>query len=150
MQDLNSMKASLSAKADALEATARRLAEVNKRIDAMVVTERSADGAVVASVSSSGRLTALELDESVRELTPRAIAAKVLGCVQRAQGRIGDQVADLSRELLGDDLLGRHLVEDYRARFPAASPETPVPPAARPASAAEDDVEVAAMFRRPL
>lgn len=135
--------ADFAAKAAQLEATVARLDQVTEKINAATVTERSADGGVTVTVTSSGRVVGLQLDESVRELTPGGIASKVLQCVQRAQSRIADQVAAATQSVLGDHPLGQDIVADYRSRFPAVEPP---PEPVRPVETG-GDVDVTSMFR---
>jgi DNA-binding protein YbaB len=140
----------LAVKASELEATAARLDRLSTAIAAISVTEHADDGSVRVTATSTGRVTAIELADSVRRLTPAAIAATVLRCVQRAQARIADQVAAATQDTLGDHPAGRDIVAEYRSRFPAVSPPPSASPDAPPAAppAETDDIDVASMFQR--
>ena len=155
-QRMRPLRERMAAKASELEATAARLDALTTTIDAISVTEQVDDGNVRVTVTSTGRVTAIELTDAVRRLTPSAIAAATLTCVQRAQARIAERVADATREVLGDDPAGQHIADEYRKRFPevAQTAEPPEPPSTRkappppPPPTDADEIDVAAMFER--
>ncbi len=112
-----------------------RFCQAEQRIDRLVVTEESPDGAVRATVRSSGALVGIELSDRVRTMPPHQLASLVQTCVQRAQASAGQLVSEILDEAVPGDPLTRELSANARKAFlpqPPAAPPAPAPPAPPP------------------
>lgn len=101
------------------EAELERMREVGRRLAEVTVTERSPDGSAEVTVDHNGALTVLALGEQARRLRPAALAAVVMDCVHRAQGRIGERYEQRVRSVAGPDAEAvSQVVGRYRQRYP--------------------------------
>lgn len=97
---------------------AQRYERMQAKVAAVTVTESVADGAVRVTVSSGGEVTDLQLGDRVRQWSPAEIAAEILACMRRAQGRLAGRVSEVMAATVGDDdQAARAVVESYRRRF---------------------------------
>ncbi len=117
-----------SGRSEAATALADRVAE-------LTASATGADGAIRATVASSGVVTGLELDDRVQRMGGAALAGEILRVIRRAQARLSERVAEAVEETIGSDTeTGRAVLDSYRRRFPAepdgppASPVMPSPP----------------------
>lgn len=83
--------------------TARRADEMKDRFEAIRGRAASPRDEVRVTVETSGRLTALELDESARDLTAKDLAALILRTVGEAQRRAADESMALVAETFGPE-----------------------------------------------
>ncbi|MEU2254461.1 YbaB/EbfC family nucleoid-associated protein [Nocardia xishanensis] len=112
-----------------MERKAQRFAELQGRMTALTATETGAGGRVSVTVDSSGVPTAIDLTPTVRDMDSRALAAEILSCMRRAQGKLRPGIAELVQDVVGDDPAGAALVDGFNRRFP--EPETSAPTAQR-------------------
>ncbi|MBB4687764.1 YbaB/EbfC family nucleoid-associated protein [Amycolatopsis jiangsuensis] len=99
----------------------RVLAEDEHTTSVITAEAETADGAVHATVTGSGRLHELTLDERVRHWAPEEIAHQVVRCVQHAQSRLAQAAVDA----VAPDLPFAALAADrLRAGFPPPEGET--------------------------
>ncbi|MEV0031048.1 YbaB/EbfC family nucleoid-associated protein [Nocardia sp. NPDC050793] len=110
-----------------MERKAQRFAELQGRMTALTATETGAGGRVSVTVDSSGVPTAIDLTPTVRDMDSRALAAEILSCMRRAQGKLRPGIAELVQDVVGDDPAGAALVDGFNRRFP--EPETSAPTA---------------------
>jgi hypothetical protein len=104
-----------------------------ERIDQILVTEDSRDGAVRVTVSAAGLLTDLQLAD-------REVAAQILACVRKAQSRIPDLMRTAMLETVGTQDPNIHLVLAAVAeRFPSVPASVPPPPRADMVAGTEGD-----------
>ncbi|MBP2320602.1 DNA-binding protein YbaB [Kibdelosporangium banguiense] len=116
-----------------VEATAAGYRRMAERIEQILVTEASTDGAVRVTVSASGLLTDLQLAD-------RELAAQVLACIRKAQARIPDLMRTAMVETVGTQDPNTHLVLAAAAeRFPPLPSSAPPPPRADMVTGAEGD-----------
>jgi DNA-binding protein YbaB len=117
-----------SGRSEAATALADRVAE-------LTATATGADGAVRVTVTSSGVVTGLQLDDRVQRMGGAALAGEILRVIRRAQAGLAERVAEVVEATIGSDTeTGRAVLASYRRRFPAepegppASPVMPSPP----------------------
>jgi phenylpyruvate tautomerase PptA (4-oxalocrotonate tautomerase family) len=90
------------------------------RISDLSAEASGVDGAVRVTVTASGALTGLWLDERIHTLTAAELAHEILAAMHRAQARLVAQVADVVTATVGaGSESGRSVVDAYRQRFPA-------------------------------
>jgi hypothetical protein len=103
------------------------------RVASLTASASGAEGAVRATVASSGLLTTLELDDDVA-LTGTPLATEIMRVMRRAQAGLADRVAVAVEETVGaESETGRAVLESFTHRFPADprdldAPVMPAPP----------------------
>lgn len=113
-----------------LEQRAHQFEQLHGSMSNMTVTETSPAGRVTVTVDGNGVPTDIRLAESVRGVAPATVSAEIMTCLQRAQAKLRDQVADLVHNTVGDDAAGAQMVNQFRDRFP--DPTEPAPEPAAP------------------
>lgn len=104
--------------------SAKRYQELNERVSHLSITEKSRDGMVVVTVSSTGVLTDLVLKERWHPVPEPELAGQIMECLKRAQAKIPDLMAKVIEETLGDQDSSAHLiVADARRSFPEPPPD---------------------------
>jgi DNA-binding protein YbaB len=105
--------------AQQFEDRAQRFETMRQQVEQINVTEFVADGAVRVTVDSTGSPTDLVLSDKIRGMAPADLAAKIMTCLQRAQGRLAERVQEAMTATVGDDeQVVAHVVAGYRTRFP--------------------------------
>lgn len=103
---------------------AEQFENVRHQVEAATVTETAGNGAVRATVASSGALTELRLGDQAREMSLVELADQVRRCIQRAQARIGDRVQQIVQDTVTEDSeTARNVVASFRDRFPEPPPD---------------------------
>jgi hypothetical protein len=123
---MRSWNAQVSGRTEAAAALADRVASLS-------ASATGADGAIRATVASSGILTGLELGDV--GLTGEDLAAEILRTMRRAQAGLTERVAEAVDETVGADTeTGKAVLESFAQRFPTEpeAPVTPVMPAPPP------------------
>lgn len=116
---------------------AERFQTMREQVEQISVTESSSDGAVRVTVDSTGAPTDLVLTDKIRSMAPPEVAAQVMACLRRAQGRLAGRVEAAMAATVGDDeQVIDHVVAGYRARFPDEQKDNPP---RRPAQRGSDD-----------
>jgi DNA-binding protein YbaB len=99
-----------------------RTRELSQRVADVSVSASSVDGSVEVTVSSTGALTDLRLDEHVRTWPAQDIAAEILSVTREAQSRLAARVAQVTAQDGGEaPPTARAVVEDLKLRFPPAN-----------------------------
>lgn len=114
---------------------AEAAAALADRVAGLTASAAGDDGAIRVTVSSSGTVTGLVLDDRVQRLPGERLAAEILGAVRRAQAGLTAQVADAVGATVGADTeTGRRVLDSFAQRFPAepAEPTAPVMPSPPP------------------
>jgi DNA-binding protein YbaB len=147
------------------KAKAARYQEMRAGVEQVTVTESSSDGLVTVTVDAGGVVTDLRLTDRIAEHSGAQVAAIMLATMRRAQARLGERVARIVQDTVGDDqaVLDK-VTSSYHSRFPAPAPEEepggprppveemsigtveeepriPAPPPARPRPRAGEDGE---------
>ena len=100
------------------EQQAARARDLGQRLRVLATTAACEDGSVEVTVTSSGALADLRLDEAIRTRPAAETAATILAVTRTALNRLTEQVADAAEEVLGPDSpVGRALVDSYRQRL---------------------------------
>jgi hypothetical protein len=109
-------------------------AELADRVATLTSSADGGAGAIRATVTSSGVLTGLDLQDSVRRLAGKDLAVEILRVMHRAQAGLVDRVAAAVDETVGaDSEAGRAVLDSFAQRFPAEpEPVAPVMPAPPP------------------
>jgi len=110
----------------------RRVAEnaekyraLQERVEGLSITEASGDGLVEVTVSASGQLVGLVLRDRWEPPPMPVIAAQVMECVRRAQGRIPDVLRRAMFDTVGANDPSTHLLlDEARRRFGEPEVET--------------------------
>ncbi|WP_067847607.1 YbaB/EbfC family nucleoid-associated protein [Nocardia lijiangensis] len=113
--------------AEKLQHTAQKYQDLQGRMEAIAVTENSADNRISVTVDANGVTTGITLAAATRGMDPAAVAAELMACTRRAQARLRNQVTDLVHSMVGDDGAGQAIVGQYAARFPDPEPVAPAP-----------------------
>lgn len=101
------------------EQKAERYQQMGAAVSAVGATESSPDGMVKVTVNSSGAISNLELSDRISEHRGAEVAAQIMACMQRAQGRLAAQVAEAMQATIGDDRSTIDtVVAGYQQRFP--------------------------------
>lgn len=120
----------LARRAESLEQQAQRYQQLEGRMKAMSVTETSSSKRVTVTVDSNGVMTGISLAPSARGADPAALSAEIMSSLGRAQAKLRGQVAEVVREVVGDDGPGAMIIAQYAERFPEDDdvPPAPTPP----------------------
>ena len=98
---------------------AAKYGQMQQRIEQIVVTESSRDGAIRVTVGSSGMLQSLELAESAGNRPMAKLGAEIMRTVQLAQSKVPDLVQQVVDDTVGmDDPAAAHMVSESRKVFP--------------------------------
>lgn len=110
--------------ANEVERNAERYRQLREQLARLSITETSRDGTVRVTVSASGLLTDLVLDERSAPKALPTVAAQVMETLRRAQAKIPDLVSRAVADIVGAADAQTHLiVADARARFPEPPPD---------------------------
>jgi DNA-binding protein YbaB len=91
-----------------------------ERVATVSATASSVDGAVEVTVSSSGVLSDLRLDEAVRSWPAERISAEILSVQREAQRQLVTRVAQVAKETVGEQSpTAQAMVAELEARFSA-------------------------------
>jgi hypothetical protein len=108
-------------------------ADLADRVATLSASAAGGDGAIRVTVSSSGVLTGLELDDRVHRLPSRDLAGEILRTMRRAQAGLAERVAAAVDETVGADTeTGKAVLDSFAQRFPVEpdeAPDAPVMPA---------------------
>jgi phenylpyruvate tautomerase PptA (4-oxalocrotonate tautomerase family) len=125
---VRSWSSQVSGRAEAAAALADRVA-------ALTASAAGDDGAIRVTVTSSGNVTGLALDDRVQRLPGQDLADEILRTMRRAQAGLADRVAEAVDETVGADTeTGKAVLESFAQRFPAEpeKPSAPVMPSPPP------------------
>jgi DNA-binding protein YbaB len=106
-----------------LEDQAARARALSGRVAGLTARAASSDGLIEVTVSSTGALTDLYLDEAIRRQPAAETAAKVMAALRDAQASLVDDVSAAVAETVGlESAAGRAIIASY-ARRSADAPE---------------------------
>lgn len=92
--------------------------QLSERVAAVSATASSVDGAVEVTVSSSGLLTDLRLDDEVRSWPAERIATEILTVQREAQRLLVTRVGQVARETVGEQSpTAQAMVDELQSRF---------------------------------
>jgi hypothetical protein len=101
-----------------IEQRAAKARALSERLSGLTATARSRDGLIEVTVSSSGILTDLWLDDGVRRHSGRWIAEQVLAVTRQALDQLTTQVGTATQDILGSDSPeGRAIIASYTTRL---------------------------------
>jgi DNA-binding protein YbaB len=107
-----------------------------ERVATLSASATGDDGAVAVTVSSSGIVTGLRLDDSVRRLSGETLSGEILRTMRRAQAALAEQVVAAVDETVGAGTeTGKAVLDSFSQRFPVEPdepPASPVMPSAAP------------------
>jgi hypothetical protein len=109
-------------------------AELADRVATLTSSADGRAGAIRVTVTSSGILTDLDLDDSVQRMAGKDLAVEIVRVMHRAQAALLERVATVVGETVGADTeTGRAVLDSFAQRFPAAAdPVAPVMPSPPP------------------
>lgn len=114
--DLTAMRAQLEHLQDQLERIRSGHAELQRRLRELRVTVTSADDLVRATVDARGQVESVELDPRVYQRPDsRRLAATVTATIQQAAAEAMEQVAELTRPFVPEQVRQAHLADDLDA-----------------------------------
>ena len=94
---------------------------MSERVAGLTSTVRHAEGAITVTVAGSGVLTAIELDDRVRQFSGRELSAEIMRAIQKAQAGLNAKVAAVVEETVGHQSeTGRAVLTSFERRFPQA------------------------------
>jgi DNA-binding protein YbaB len=97
---------------------AARAREVSARLTALTATARDRAGLISVTVSSSGSIVDLTLDERSRQQSAAETARQILATVRTAQAQLLEQIRAASQQAYGDgSATAESIVESYRQRL---------------------------------
>jgi len=100
-----------------------------ERVATLSASATGGDGAVSVTVSSSGIVTGLRLDDSVRRLSGETLSTEILRTMRRAQAALTEQVVSAVGATVGaDNETGKAVLDSFSQRFPVEPDEPPVSP----------------------
>lgn len=89
------------------------------RVAAVSATATGRHGAVEVTVGGSGTVTALHLDDRVRDWPAKELADEILAVMRRAQAQLAAKVSQVAADTIGADSPSAHaVVAGYTQRFP--------------------------------
>lgn len=96
-----------------------RLAQLQAKAEQVSVSATSPDGAVTATVNTSGALTGLRIADRLSGQPGARIAEQVLATARLAQARIAGVMSEVMRDVIGDDPeISEGVLALYHNRFP--------------------------------
>ena len=106
------------------DARAQAALEMSQRVADLSSTVSVAEGAITVTVAGSGVLTGLELDDRVRRLSGRDLAAQIMRAVGKAQAGLNEMVATVVAETVGPaSETGQAVLGSFERRFPTLEDE---------------------------
>lgn len=85
---------------------------------------RGRRGSTSVTVDATGLLLAVTFDDDVSRLSPKALAAEVLGAVQAAQHDVAEAVSRHTRAVWGnDDAVTMQMEKELAKRFEPSDPD---------------------------
>lgn len=124
--DLDATQRQLDEWESSLADRAARTSELSQWLAHITATARSDDGSVEATVDASGALTALRLDEQIREQPASRTAEQILGTVRAAHEYAVREASAATVEALGeDDPAGQAIIDAYERRLRRPSEDVP-------------------------
>jgi DNA-binding protein YbaB len=98
-----------------IEAHAAKTRALSERVASLSAKATSADGAVEVTVTSSGVISDLRLDDHVRKWPADRISAEVLSVMREAQRTLAARVAEITEETVGRrSQTGQVVLDEYR------------------------------------
>jgi hypothetical protein len=133
-RNLEASAGAMRSNSDQAAGRAEAAAELADRVATLTSSADGGAGAIRVIVTSSGVLTGLDLQDSVRRLAGKDLAVEILRVMHRAQAGLVDRVAAAVDETVGaDSEAGRAVLDSFAQRFPAEpEPVAPVMPAPPP------------------
>lgn len=114
--DLTAMRAQVEHLQDQLEKIRSGHAELQRRLRELRVTVTSADDLVKATVDARGQVESVELDPRVYQRPDsRRLAATITATIQQAAAEVMEQVAELTRPFVPEQVRQAHLADDLDA-----------------------------------
>ena len=97
-----------------IEERAAKAKDLSGRLTGLAVTARSSDGQVEVTVTASGALTALKLDDSIRSQSGAKTAEVILATLRSAQGQLAGLAKEAVAATIGlDSPTGQAVVASY-------------------------------------
>lgn len=119
--DADSWITSWSAQAAEQAERTQRMAE---QVAALSTTGTDRSGLITTTVSSSGVLLDLTLDERATTLPAAQLARQILATMREAQASLTERIAEVVADTVGaSSETGRAVIDGYAARFPAPDPD---------------------------
>ena len=101
-----------------IEERAAQSAVLAARLGELTATARSEAGRVSVTVGATGLMTALELDEAIRDQPATDTAREIIATVRTAQAALAEQASAVTAETVGaDSETGRAVLASYVGRF---------------------------------
>jgi DNA-binding protein YbaB len=102
-----------------LEAKVQRYQAALEQAEQLQLTATSGDGAISVTVGANGSVVGLDFTSKVRSFPLEEFSRQILTTMRRAQAGIGDRVAEVMNEHLGDDddAARTVLIESLRDHF---------------------------------
>ncbi|AVT36542.1 YbaB/EbfC family nucleoid-associated protein [Plantactinospora sp. BB1] len=102
-----------------IEERLRRARELSQRVSELTATGRSGDGLVEVTVTGSGTITGLWLDEGIRRQPADRTSEQILAVIRQAMAELATRVARVTEETVGADSdTGRAVISSYAHRVP--------------------------------
>jgi hypothetical protein len=103
-----------------VRAGAERAAVLSRRVAALVGRATSADGSIRLTVSSSGELETLDLDDSATDLSGEELSRRIMAVIRTARADLAARVpAEVEATVGADTETGRAVIRSFASRFPA-------------------------------
>jgi hypothetical protein len=133
-RNLEASAGAMRSNSDHVAGRTEAAAELAERVATLTSSADGGAGAIRVTVTSSGALTGLDLQDSVQRLAGKDLAVEILRVMHRAQAGLVDRVAAAVDETVGaDSETGRAVLDSFTQRFPAEpEPVAPVMPAPPP------------------
>lgn len=97
---------------------AERATALSGRLAALSATARSPDGLIEVTVAASGTVTALRLDERIRQQSAARTATQVVATIGAAQRELTRLATEATAETVGlDNETGQAIVRSFAARL---------------------------------
>ncbi|GAA2641476.1 YbaB/EbfC family nucleoid-associated protein [Paractinoplanes durhamensis] len=98
------------------------------RLAALSASATGDDGVVTVTVTGSGAVTGLQLDDRVQRLSGATLSDEILRTMRRAQASLTEQVTTVVDETVGADTEAGRAVLDTLTRIEPDGPAMPVMP----------------------
>jgi DNA-binding protein YbaB len=110
-----------------LEEKVQRYQAAQDQAEQLRLTATSGDGAISVTVGANGSVVDLDFTSKVRSFPLEEFSQQILTTMRRAQAGIGDRVAEVMNEHLGDedDAARAVLIESLRGHFSGGPGEQP-------------------------
>ncbi|MFC7533859.1 YbaB/EbfC family nucleoid-associated protein [Actinoplanes sp. GCM10030250] len=119
MRDIDAAEEWLDSWTANVNAQASRAADLAHRTSRLTAESRNSSGSIQVTVTATGQIDDLRLDDRVHDLPAAELAEQILQVMRQAQHQLTEQLTAEVRDTVGlDSETGQAVLDAYAHRFP--------------------------------